>query len=113
MRMYTQDNIISVLEMFIHPLDLVCVNLRCCHFNRCRQIEDDLIVIRVIPCLLYRVADIQCEFHFCSGKALRRIFQCDIALTVFHPLFYHIGSIDRDLLDRLFVHMKHHITLKH
>ena len=99
--------------MFIHPLDLVCVNIRCCHFDRCRQIEDDLVVVRVIPCFLYRATDIQCEFHFCSGKALRRIFQCDVALTVFHPLFYHIGSIDRDLLDRLFVHMEHHVALKH
>lgn len=49
MRMHTQDNIISVLEMFIHPLDLICVNIWCGHFNRCRQIEDDLVVIRVVP----------------------------------------------------------------
>ena len=97
--------------MLVHPLDLVCVYVRSRHLNRCRKVDDDLIVRSCAPLFLYSGADIQCKIKLGSGKTLRRVLKDYFSVVIFHIFLYHAGTIDRDLLYFLAVCMEYNLTL--
>ena len=95
-----------------HPFNLVCIDIRCCHLNRCRQIEDDWILHSRLPYFLDCLTDIQRKIKLCTCKALRRILKLDIAVKAFHILLHHLRTINCNLLDLFTIHIKDHISLQ-
>ena len=73
MGMYAEDDIVPILKMGTHPLNLICIDIGCIHFHRGRQIKDNRCIGSMIPFLLHRRTDTKREIHLCAGKTLRRI----------------------------------------
>ena len=111
-RMYAQDHAVTILEVTIHPLDLVCINIRSVHLNGGRQVEDDRLLRSCLtPGILNSGTYLKCIIQLSSGKALRRILKHQISVIVLRILLDHVRSIDCDLLDLLFVLVEYHVTL--
>ena len=59
MGVYAQDNAVAVFEVLIHPLNLIGIDIRCCHLNRSRKIDNHLFLRSRSPFILYCGTDIK------------------------------------------------------
>ena len=112
MGMDTEYNSLPVLEMTIHPLDLIRIHIRRVHFHGGRQVYNNRFFLRRSPGLLYRRTDFQGEIQFGSRKTLRGIFQHDLSRKSRRTLLYHLGTLDRNSNDLFPGCMEHHIPLQ-
>ena len=95
-----------------HPLDLIGIYIWCIHLHRGRQIDNHRFFLTGSPFIQDSLTDFQRIGKFCSGKTLRRILKNYFAVIILHIFFYHLGSVDGNLLDLILGHMKYHIPLK-
>ena len=110
--MDAEDDALSVLEVAVHPLNLVCIDVRRRHLHRCRQVDDDLILRSGTPLLLNRLADLQRIVQLCAGKAFRRILQNHLAVIIRHVFLHHAHAVDGDLLYFLLARVEHYFSLQ-
>ena len=98
--------------MSIHPLDLIRIYIGRGHLHRGRQIDDDLLILRGTPGLLYCRADLQSVVQLGAGKALRRILQQDLPVKVRRILLHQLGADHGNLLDLFLILMEYYVPLK-
>ena len=71
MRMQRQDHRVTPAEIAVHPFNLVGIDVRRRHLDRCRQIDDGGVGGGWLPHIHHRLADIQRVIQLGAGKAFR------------------------------------------
>ena len=112
MRVNAQDNGVPVLEMPVHPLDLIRIHVRCGHLHSSRKINNHLVLRCGLPLLLDSCADVQSKIKLRARKALRRVLQDNLPVVISHILLYQLCPLDGDLLNLLPVLVEYHLSLK-
>ena len=98
--------------MFIHPFNLIRINIWCIHLYSGRKIDNHWIFSCGSPFSLHSGTDFQGEIKFRTGKALRRILQNNLSRELSGTFFYHACSIYRNLNDFLTTLSEYHIPLQ-
>ena len=111
-RVHTQNDAVSVLEMAAHPLDLVRVNIGSRQFYCRGEVEDHRLFRGGLPDILHCRADLQGKIQLCAGKALGGILEKDLSGELLCSLLDPLGSLNRGINDGLFVLAEHHVPLK-
>ena len=111
-RMYAEDNAVSVLEVAAHPLDLVSVDVGRRHLHGGREIEDHGIFRCRLPYVLHSRADLEGKIQLSAGKALGRILKIDLSGELFRSFLDPFGALDGDINDGLLVLAKNHVSLQ-
>ena len=111
--MQGDDNVFSAVEIVVHVLDLVGVDMGHGVGNRYRQVDDHLVVRRRLPDLQHGVADLQRKLRLCSGEALRRILKAEMTLGLFPILLAEFCAKLCDLDDIFLALLKHLFPLCH
>ena len=106
-----QNNAFAVLEVRVHPLNLIRVDIGGGHLNGGREIDDNGILLGSAPCLLNRRTDIQREIQLRAGKALRGILQAHLGVALRRIALHQLGADDGDILDFVLILVEHHVPL--
>ena len=78
-RVQRHHDMLPLVEVIAHILDLVGVDVRHGQRDRDRQVDDDRIFRRRLPDFEHFVADLGGEIHLRSGEGFRAVFKADVA----------------------------------
>ena len=98
-RMQRDQDVLAVVELAAHPLDLVGMDVGRRHLDGGRQVDDELVVGRRLHDFGDRVADFQRHLEFGAGEAFGRILETVAAAGLGGHVGDHLGSVGGDLLD--------------
>ena len=88
-------HVFSVLEIIVHILNLICVDVRHRDLDGYGQVDDHLPLCCGLPYIKHRVADLKREFGLCTRKRLGRIL-----VTAIDAVFLTVPLADLCALDR-------------
>ena len=88
----------TVLQVVVHVLDLVGINMAHAHGHCHRQIDDDGFFFGRLQYIQNGVANFQCVLGFRAGKAFRAVLKAKITFVFAGQLFDELGSVRGDLL---------------
>ena len=113
-RVKRNQHAVALLDVAAEPLDLIRVDIWRRHFNRRRQIEDQLLLRCWLVTVDHRLANVLGEFQFGAGEALGRIFMAD---HILHAIFLlelanERCALHRDVDDARLVQLEHHAALQ-
>ena len=100
-RMQGDGDILPVLEIFAHVLNLAGVDVRQAHFHGDGQVDDDIVVRARLQHVQNRVAHFQGVFRLGAGEAFGGILEAEIALIFRGQLLHKPGAFHGNLLDFL------------
>ena len=80
--MHAEDDTVTAREVAVHPLDLIGVDVRCRYLDRCRQIENHLVLWRRSPGGSHRVADFEGKIELGGSEGFRAVFQHPFGLRL-------------------------------
>ena len=105
------DDVLSVFEIVIHILYLICVNVRHRYLNGHGKIYNHLFVSRRLPYVKNCVAYLKREFRLCARKGLGRIFVAIIYSHFLAILIKKLCAAYRDVNDLLLGFLEHLLAL--
>ena len=112
MRMQTQDDLLPLWQIAMHPFNLVGIDVGARHLHRRRQVKDDLVINRRLPDFHYSRADLAGVVELGLGKAFRGIFHLDMGFRHFiGELPHQLCPVGGNFLDARAVHIKHNASL--
>lgn len=103
-----QHDAVAPLQVVVHPLDLVGVQIGRGCLDGGRQIQNDLVVGCRLPRLCHGVAYFQREFGFGGAEDFRGVLVAPLSFGVFgHAGLDQGGPRQRDPFDLLLAHFEH------
>jgi hypothetical protein len=111
-RVKTNDNRISVLNVAAEPFDLVRIDVRCRYFNRGRKIEDNWPLDSRLPHTRDSITNLNSKIDFGAGKALRRILEGPLCFrSKLRTAFNFLRTSHGDLYDTCLVCLEDFFSL--
>ena len=113
MWMKAKDNILTPVQVSVHPFDHVAVCIGCCHFYRGWQIDNELIVRTGIDHFSNRITNLLGVCEFGTSERFRRVLVTDV--RIWHcrfKIFANFGSIGCNFRYSQGVHSKDNLPLK-
>jgi len=111
--MNAQNNTVTILEMTVHPLNLICIHIGSIHLNGGRKIDNNRLLRSChAPGLLNSSTYLQGIIQLCAGEALRRILQHQIAVIILRILFHQLCAFNGNLLNLFFIFVEDYISLQ-
>src|SRR5690606_17303104 len=110
-RVHAQDDGVAMLQVAVHPLDLICIQIRRRGFNGGRKVEDHFPVGCRSPLFGNRVANLFGELRLGCAEDFGRILQYPFSFRVLsRQALNRLGATDGDLLDLFLAHVEHDAT---
>ena len=97
-----QNDVLAVLHVLVHVLDLLRVDVRHGVFHRGGKVDDRLPLCRGLPDIEDGVDDFERVLGLGAREALGRIFEAVLLARLFGELLQKLRAVDGDLLDLLF-----------
>ena len=107
------DDAVTVLEVLVAVLDLVCVDVRHAHLDGDGQVDDHGAVGRGLHDVQHGVAHIHGVIHLSAGEAFGAVLEQEVAFVLLAELLDQLGTVGGDLLDLLFALVEHLLALRH
>ena len=106
-RMQRQDDVLTLREVAVHPLDTIGVDVRRRDFHRRRQVDDGLVLGCRLPDVHDRLADFHRIRQFGLRITLGRILMDDLRIRHRrHQFLYQLRAIGRDFLHPVHVEVE-------
>jgi hypothetical protein len=103
-RVQADDERVAPVELADHPLDRVGIDVGRDHLDRCRQVDDHLVVGRRVDDVNDGVADPHGEVQLGASEGLRRVFVEDLCVgDRLLELLDQAGALDGDVDDPVLV----------
>src|SRR5690554_1406611 len=111
MGVQADDNLVAVIDMATEVLDLVGVDVGHGHFNRGRQVENQLVGFSGLNHLADRVAHFNSKFGFGSAEGFRRVFKTPVGIGLLRGVFFQqLGCMYGQRLGAFFVLSEHNFA---
>ena len=77
-RVQAQNHVFAVVQVSRHPLNRIRIQIRCCHFHRGRQVDDDFAIWGGLEDFQHLVTHLECEIQLGTGVALWGVLVVDV-----------------------------------
>ena len=112
MRVQTNDNRISVLDIAAKPFDLIRIYIRCRYFNRGRKVEDNWSLDSRLPYTRDGITNLNGKIDLGAGKALWRILEGLLCFrSKLRTAFNFLRTSHGDLYDTCLVCLEDFLSL--
>ena len=112
-RVQGQDDGVTLLQVAVHPLDGVGVDIRRDHFHRGRQVDDHRVLRSGLHDVHHCVANLSGEVQLRAGEGFRRVLPAPVGVrVVLRNVLDQLSGIGGQLLDGGAVLAEHHFTLQ-
>src|SRR5690606_33080515 len=103
----TDDDLVALRQVLVHPFDLVGVQIGRGGLDGGRQVQDDLVLDGRLPGVDYGCADFQREIGFCGAEAFLRVFVAPVSFRVLGDFGVdELGALEGDGVDLVAAHSK-------
>src|SRR5690606_30478472 len=110
----TDDHGVATVDTAAEPLDLISVDVGCCHLHGRGQVEDHLALRGWLPYFGHGIADFHREVRLGASEALRRILEYPLGLRRLLRAGQHLpGPIDSNVADTVTAQLEDLLALHH
>ncbi len=110
--MHADADVFAIFHVVANPLDLVSKDVRCCHLNSRRKIDDDWLTLIRTPYIIDRIDNFGGKVQFGPGKTLWRILERPLGFGPFRGVsFDDPGTIHCDIPDACTIEVKNLLAL--
>ena len=112
-RVQRQNDGVAAVEVAVHPLDGVCVDVRSDHLHGRRQVDDDWVLRRRVDDINHGIDNFLGVLNLGAGVGLRRVLPTPVGVrVVLRDGLNQLRGVGGNLLDCVLVLTEHNIALQ-